>query len=259
MAKTLQFIPDLHLSYVGPHLNEGALPALFYFAVSQEDSLCLYPFNQPVAHLAALPMRIFSMTLPGHGPTLPVNEALKIWATEIAQGRNIIAEFVEKITLAVETLIHQGVLLQDRLAVAGLSRGAFIATHAAAKISHFRYLLGFAPLSSLAFAKEFSQIKDQPLTTSLDLRLLVDSLTDRQVRFYIGNVDTRVDTRLCFNFIEALAKRAADKQITSPQVELYITPSIGPLGHGTSKETFQLGAAWIAEKLGVNKPLAQEV
>ena len=64
------------------------------------------------------------------------------------------------------------------------------------------HVLGFAPLTQLSYAKEFSP---SPLVHSLSLTHLVDPLSDRNVRFYIGNHDTRVGTRNCFDVIDTLS------------------------------------------------------
>jgi esterase FrsA len=236
--------PSFEIAYTGPDLSAGPLPALFYFALSAQDSLRLDPFNQPVAYLSSLPMRIFSMTLPGHENQLPPTEALHVWAQEMARGHNFVADFAQKVKMAVEML--QDVLIADRIAVAGLSRGAFIATHAAAVTPQLRWILGFAPLTQLAFAKEFHGLQGDPTA----LMHLAPQLFDRQIRFYIGNLDTRVGTRKCFDFVEKVANAAFEANIRSPKVELIIGPSIGRDGHGTSKEVFHDGAQWIAEKLG---------
>jgi hypothetical protein len=246
----LDLHPHIEIAYIGPHHSSGPLPALFYFSLSATDSLCLDPFNQPVDYLSSLPMRIFSITLPGHENNLPPAHALTVWAKEIAKGSNAIGQFTQKIKFSIETLIDQNVLIPDRIAIAGLSRGAFIATHAAAAIPEFRWILGFAPLTDLSFAKEFEELHHDPLVQSLTLEHLSPLLVDRTLRYYIGNLDTRVSTRRCFNFVEKLSHTAFDQKIRSPQVELIIGPSIGRDGHGTSKEVFHDGAQWIAEKLG---------
>ena len=247
---TFEIHKNLEIAYVGPHLSTGPLPALFYFSLSMQDSLCLDPFNQPVTYLSSLPMRIFSMTLPGHENHLPPTQALHVWATAFANGHNPIGQFIAQVKLTIETLLHQGALIPDKIAIAGLSRGAFIAAHAAAAIPHFRWILGFAPLTKLSLAKEFKEISHHPLVESLNLENLADRLTDRPLRFYIGNLDVRVNTRHCFDFIEKLSQTAFAHQIRSPAAELIIGPSIGRDGHGTSKAVFHEGAQWIAEKLG---------
>lgn len=242
--------PNLQIAYTGPHLSFGPLPALFYFALSAQDSLCLDPFNQPAAYLSLLPMRVFSMTLPGHENNLPPTQALNVWAREIARGRNPIATFADQVQHAVEALLSEGVLIPEKMGIAGLSRGAFVAAQVAAKISQFRWILGFAPLIQPAYAKEFQEMVEQPLVQSLALEHLTSALFDRNLRFYIGNLDTRVSTKLCFDFVQKLALKAYENNIRSPQIELMISPSIGRDGHGTSKETFHQGAQWIAQKLG---------
>ena len=247
---TFNLHSDIEISYIGPDLSSGPLPALFYFALSAKDSLGLDPFNQPVSYLSALPMRIFSMTLPGHGNHLPATQALHFWAKEIGQGNNVITEWIKHIHFAVETLLHQKVLVKGRIAIAGLSRGAFIATHVASAIDDFQYILGFAPFTDLATIKEFQELQSNPIVKELILKNVAHRLIDRSLRYYIGNLDTRVETRRCFDFIETLSQTAYDHKVRSPQVELIISPSIGRDGHGTSKEVFHHGAQWIAQKLG---------
>jgi len=249
MISAFEISPDIEVFYTGPHISAGPLPTLFYFSLSAKESLCLDPFNQPVAYLSALPMRIFSITLPGHENNLPPTEALNVWAADIISGRNPIAEFIEKVKQTVEALENQGLLIPNRTAVSGLSRGAFIATHAAAVIPQFKWILGFAPLTKLAGAKEFQDLSHHPAVESLSLEYLASKLIDRTLRFYIGNLDTRVSTRNCFDFIETLSQTAFSNKIRSPSAELIISPSIGRDGHGTSQATFHEGAQWIAEKI----------
>lgn len=241
---------EIEAFYTGPDLSVGPLPTLFYFSLSAEDSLCLDPFNQPVAYLSNLPMRIFSMTLPGHENNLPPTEALNVWASDILSGHNAIREFIHKVKQTIDALESKGLLLPGRTAVAGLSRGAFIAAHAAALIPQFEWILGFAPLTKLSGAKEFQDFSHHPMVESLSLEHIANALVDRKLRFYIGNLDTRVNTRSCFDFIETLSQAAFVNKIRSPSVELIIGPSIGRDGHGTSPAVFRDGAQWVAEKIG---------
>jgi hypothetical protein len=247
---TLDQFSDLEVAYVGPHLSTGPLPALFYFSLSAKDSLLLDPFNQPVVYLSSLPMRIFSITLPGHENGLPPTKALDVWASAFAQGQNPIGDFVAKVKLVIDALLQQGAPIPDKMGVAGLSRGAFVAAHAAAYIPQFRWILGFAPLTKLSPTKEFQEKSSHSFVESLDLVHLTGKLFDRHLRFYIGNLDTRVSTRSCFDFIEKLSETAFANQVRSPAVELIVGPSIGKDGHGTSKAVFHDGAQWIAENLG---------
>ncbi|MBI2742568.1 MAG: prolyl oligopeptidase family serine peptidase [Chlamydiales bacterium] len=252
MVQSLTLENGLSLSYLGKDLGEGPLPALFYFALSGEESLMLDPYNQPAAFLANYPMRLFSMSLPFHGPGFSPVEALTFWAKRLAEGHNLIEEFVDQVKAAFEHLVNRGAILHDHVGVAGLSRGAFIACHVAAKIPQIDTILGFAPLVDLSSTKEFEEIAELPLIKSLRLESQVDALIGRSLRFYIGNLDTRVGTSRCFQFIEMLSKKSQERGVRSPRVELRINPSIGHQGHGTSKEIFEHGAAWMARKLGAS-------
>jgi esterase FrsA len=237
------------LSYLGPDLSEGPLPALFYFALSAEESLQVDPFNQPAAVLSHLRLRIFSIDLPAHGPEFSAVQAIGVWAAEFTLGRDPITPFLHKVQHQIEALAVKGAFTE--IAVMGLSRGAFIACHVAARLPEIRTILGFAPLTQLTFAKEFKEIKENPKAEALNASHLVDALANKTIRFYIGNLDKRVSTHRCFHFIETLCETAYHRKVRSPPIELILKPSIGHQGHGTSKEVFHEGAYWIADKLGV--------
>ncbi len=244
------FVDDIEVFYTGPSLSEGALPSLFYFALSAEDSLTLDPFNQPVEFLKPYPLRIFSLTLPGHENKADPTKAIDVWAQKIQSGETIIEEFVSKVERVVNYLREKNLLIDGKLGAMGLSRGGFIAAHVCAKIPSFKFLLGFAPLTKLTYAKEFHG-QDSDYADTLNLEHLCEKLFSLPMRFYIGNRDTRVSTSLCFQFIEKLSNTAFHHKIRSPKMELIISPSIGHQGHGTSKEIFEQGALWIGTHLGV--------
>lgn len=247
----LSVVPDVTLYHVGPALDHGPLPALFYFALSGPDSLTLDPYNQPIQFLHGEQIRSFSMDLPAHENNLPATEALKTWAEDYGRGFNCLEDFFEKFSLAIEFAIRQKLTLPEKICVAGLSRGGFIAAHIAARDERIRSILAFAPITKLRNAKEFASLREHPTLRALDLTELSDQLSKRHVRLYIGNRDTRVDTRSCFEFAMTLVEKAHEKRVRSPQVEFLMTPSIGQHGHGTSPETFRAGATWIKQCLGI--------
>jgi len=230
--------------FLGPSLKEGPLPAVFYFALSARDSLHLDPFNQPARFLSAYPLRVFSMTLPGHH--LDKAEALGDWAKEIKKGHNILETFSAQAVQVIEKLIAQNVIKRGKLGVAGLSRGGFIGCHVAAKTPLVSHILGFAPLTKLSHLKEFEGMDVAPL----ELSHLVPHLSNRHLRFYIGNHDTRVGTEHCFHFFSSLVEDAYRKKIRTSPLELIIGPSVGHQGHGTLPPVFRAGAQWLAEQLG---------
>src|SRR5579863_3267195 len=117
--------------FLGPPLDAGPLPAVFYFSLSAHDSLHLDPYNQPAIYLGSPGLRIFSVSLPGHD-TLPPTQALRFWAGEIRHGRDVIQAFVQEVTSYIRHLIDQQVVLPEKIGAMGLSRGVFIASHVAA-------------------------------------------------------------------------------------------------------------------------------
>ncbi len=243
--KTLQLASDCTLLYVGKDKKAGPLPALFYFALSAEDSLGKDPYNQLVSHLSFLPLRIFSLTLPAHEKGLPPEKALTTWAKAFAEGRDVLSPFFDRAHRALTSLIEENWIAPGRLAVAGLSRGAFVAAHLAARCPEVATLLGFAPLISLAKASEFSALATDPLVLALDLHQLAPDLYNRNIRFYSGNNDRRVGTEHAFSFINTLAQEAERHRIRSSPIELIIGTSVGYQGHGTPPARFQSGARYL--------------
>ncbi len=245
-CSALTVAPDITLYHVGPALDHGPLPALFYFALSGHDSLCTDPYNQIIQFLSGKFMRFFSLTLPAHEAGLPPTEALGTWAEEMAQGKDPLSPFLEQVLRAIHYAIQQELVLPDRISVAGLSRGGLIAAHIAARNPSIRTLLQFAPVTRLGHSKEFHAIEQHPIVQSFDLVPLVDRLCDRRVRIYIGNRDTRVSTRGAMDFVLALSEAAHKQHIRHAQIDLIVSPSIGHMGHGTPPEIFRQGAEWIS-------------
>jgi esterase FrsA len=235
--------PDITLYHTGPALDHGPLPSLFYFSLSGPDSLTLDPFNQPVQFLRGHMMRVFSMTLPAHENGLLATDAMATWAEELASGTNRIDPFLDAAQEALAFAVREQFADPSKLAIAGLSRGAFIAAHLAAREERFRFLLGFAPLTRLSRIREFAHLQNHPLVDALDLVQLAPLLASRHIRLYIGNEDTQVGTRECFDFAMALVEQKPGR---IAHVELIISPSIGRMGHGTPPEIFQQGATWLA-------------
>lgn len=205
------------MKFVGPPLETGPLPALIYFSLSETESLETPPFNTPVTNLEDKPLRIFSFTLPHH----------ENGARDISQWtEEVVTAFVHKVAAEVRALLPHITCLS----VAGLSRGACIACRLASLVPEIKFILGYAPMIQF-------------------LDNCIEPISDRSIRFYIGNNDTRVGTERVFAYIHALAKSADAKRIRTSPIELIMGPSIGRDGHGTSDATFQHGTDWLWEKL----------
>lgn len=247
MIEWITLTPDLHVAHIGPSLDLGPLPTVLYFALSAQESLALDPFNQPALFLANKGIRVFSLSLPDHGPDLNALDAIGTWARRVKSGEDPFSLFFNAISTAIDLFINKGWSVREQIGVMGLSRGGWVALHSLARSPIIHSAVGFAPLIELSKTQEFlrEQVK---INTSFDIPL--PPLFDRPIRLYIGNRDTRVGTRQCFDFTQRLVETSFTNSRRSAPVELIISPSIGHMGHGTSKEIFTDGALWLARKLG---------
>ncbi|MDR3624682.1 MAG: hypothetical protein P4L16_06040 [Chlamydiales bacterium] len=240
-------------SYTGPDLSLGPLPALFYFALSADVSLGVDPYNQLVQFSQKSDLRIFSCSLPCHTDDAKTfNRAMSDWATALDLGNDIISAFIHDLAMGVDFLITEGIVDPQKIAVAGLSRGALIATHLAAKDPRISTVLGFAPLTRLGSIREFEGLSNN-FHDLLDLRKLIPQLINKHIRFYIGNRDTRVSTLSCFEFVHELAEESYRNNIRSAPIELIISASCGRDGHGTLPHIFKDGSSWIKTQLALDK------
>lgn len=248
MIKVVENTP-IPLYYLGKDLNEGPLPAVVYLALSAEESLLTPPFNQAVSYLEQFPVRIFSVDLPFHGKGCESKEALIHWAHEFAQGKDLITHFLIQLEESLGHLLSRGSILNNNIALMGLSRGGFLINHLAARMPAVSTLLTFAPLTKITAGKDFEFLSLTPLLENLNLSHTTEAVCEKAQRIYIGNLDTRVSTDACYDWFRLLVKEAHAKGIRSPQIEMMIRPSIGHQGHGTSKESFEEGAAWLIQKI----------
>lgn len=251
LYSTFQGLNDLAIHHYGPPLEIGALPALFYFALSGEESLNLDPYNQPAHYFASEQTRVFSFTLPGHGAGFNNQTAMAFWLQALNNQPRYFEEFFEKVIENIHFLVERGFVTKEHLCVAGLSRGGWIATHLAAREPLLKTLVGFAPLTRLGALDEFHGRLNHPY----DLILLAERLVDCRIRFYIGNRDVRVGTLDCMDCILAFTEASYQKGNRSPTVELIVSQSIGHKGHGTSRTLFEDGANWMKEKVDLKREM----
>lgn len=245
--KNLQF-EDLNFSYFGPDLFWGPMPTVFYFTIDAHSSLSCDPFNQPIVPMMNHSMRVFSCDLPEHGAGLDPHTALARWADHYMKKESLIENFIQKLSRFLDHL-HQESIIDHRLGVMGLSRGAFIAAHLAHASKKVKHIVGFAPLTDLRKAKEF-----EPLSQSIELpkpiSMLENTFPECSVKFFIGNQDTRVSTHRALETVVTLCDKALEKGIKSPSIEAVVYPSVGHMGHGTPPQIFEEGSLHMIKKMG---------
>ena len=231
------------VSSVGKDPDVGPLPAFIYFALNGKDSLRLDPYNQPIQALLDLPIRSYSWDLPFHDDMSDPAYSLKLWNEAFSKGEDFITPFIDSCVEKIESLIEQGLVERNKICLAGLSRGGFIALHLAARLPFVKSVCAFAPLTNLNSLEDQSKFP-APLFKSLNLHKHLQELIHKKIRLYIGNLDERVNTDHAYELIRSLAKKAHEEKMRHFEYELLITPSIGHKGHGTTKEVFTQGALW---------------
>jgi pimeloyl-ACP methyl ester carboxylesterase len=254
VCKRVALNTPIPLFYTGQDLYpdpEKDLPCVIYLGLSAKESLCIDPFNQPVALLEKHSIRVFSVDLPFHGDDMPSIDGMKRWADHFLEGEyNLITTFLDDLEASLKLLFNH--IKPSKIAIMGLSRGGFLASHIAARMPEIHILLAFAPLTQIAKCKEFFSLEDHPFVQDISIESLTPKLYSKTIRSYIGNRDVRVGTSRCYSWTQSLVEEAFAHKIRSPKIELILRPSIGFQGHGTSKETFEEGALWIKEQLELN-------
>ena len=249
ILKQLNEKTALPLFYVGPDIEEGPLPSVLYLALSAEESLLKDPFNQPVLALQKFPIRVFSVDIPFHGKNFDSKKALAHWAQAFAQGDDVVSHFLLRLEETLSHLFSLKAVQHNNLAVMGLSRGGFLVNHLAARMQEITKIVTYSPLTQISAGKDFEFLSLCPILENLNLHHLAEHLCTKKQRIYIGNRDTRVGTDACYRWVRTLAEAAYEKNIRSPSIELTIRPSLGHQGHGTSKESFEEGAAWLIKQI----------
>lgn len=229
----------------GPSLELGKKKCIFYFAAGGVETLVDMPFATPVIPCIENDVRVFSLDIPFHGKTKNHNLAIQQWYEELLLGHDPLTTFFEDTTKSILQIVNNSRICSS-FGLMGLSRGAFIALHLAKRIEQSCPVVGFAPLIDLFGLEETKKLL---IKKELSLFHDVDLLCKKPIRLSIGNNDTRVGTKNAFLFLEKIVEKSVAQSVRSCQIELYIHPSIGHKGHGTSTETFYEGTQWLLSKL----------
>ena len=220
----------LTLYTIGPSLKVKAKTAL-YFSLSGQDSLMTPPFATPAILLAKKGYRVISVTLPAHSRSDWPRHIRPIWG----ETPSLLRDFFSQIEASLDEVKNQ---IIGHVPAIGLSRGAFVATHLAARLKIIDTVLGFAPLTFL---------EDAP---TLDLIHLANELKHTRIHYTIGHKDTLVDTSCVIRTVSAFINALNAKERQNSNITLSIVPSIGKDGHGTSGYTFEKGISWLTREKG---------
>jgi dienelactone hydrolase len=173
------------------------------------------------------------------------SDPLATWRTRMEAGEDIVGDFTAKCRGVFDYMIEQGYTDQKRIAVAGTSRGGFLAVHLAAVDPRVRCVVAFAPVTDLLALSEFHGMADESKVKSLALENIAEKVAGRPMWVCIGNNDERVGTDRAIAFTRSVV-HAAVKEKKPPSVELHVMTSVGHSVHPTAHDE---AAAWVAARM----------
>lgn len=234
LLRTLTLSSGDTISYLGPPIDVGPLPALLYFTMSHRDSLMQDPYNQVLIPLHGAPLRIFSWDLPYHPVGIDQNRGIKAWEEAEEKEGDFLAPFISHSLAVLKELSDREILIPGAVIASGLSRGAFAAFKLASASNLVSGVMAFAPLVHFY---------------SLTLEETVSALASKWVRGFIGFQDERVHTEKVVEFFGKLTLEARKDRSLKPDIQLTLYPSLGFKGHGTPEEIFVAGGQAILKRL----------
>lgn len=232
--RTLSLSSGAKVSFLGPPLDVGPLPALLYFTMSHKDSLLQDPYNQLLIPLHGAPIRIFSWDLPFHPPGIDQTAGLEAWKKARDSEEDFLSPFIDESVGYLEELKERDVLIPQAVIAAGLSRGAMAAFRLASATDLIDGVAAFAPLV------DFHGL-------SLENHSL--ALAKKWIRGFVSFHDEKVHTEKVVHFFQKIAGVAKKERGRKPDIELLLYPSIGYKGHGTPEEIFVAGGQALLKRL----------
>lgn len=233
--------------------DKPATPAPTVFVLAQEMKATLDDgyYNRIGQLLAAKGFLCVSLDLPCHGADVREGEqagGLTGWATRVKQDGNFVEPFTRRASRVVDHLIAEKFTDPKQIAVAGTSRGGFMALHTAAADERFRAAIAFAPVTHLPVLREFAGLEQHEATRSLSIMPLADKLAGRAVWTAIGNQDARVGTDECIAAMRAIVLASARKQ-PDPNFVVPVELRVFPIaGHGMYPTAHDDAAAWLLKQ-----------
>jgi len=224
---------------------------LLLFALAGADTLTTEPYCRVGRLLHGRRWNVASLDLPCHGadrragePAERIGWELDAWAARIATGENIVADFRQRVSDVVTHLIQEKLADPGRIAAAGISRGGFMAFHAAAGDPRIRAVAAFAPVTDLLALSEFAGQAADPLVRGLALANIAAALADRAIWISIGNHDERVNSQKAAAFALAAADASAARGLDA-NITLHLLPTPG---HTTQPEWHDDAAGWLQKE-----------
>jgi pimeloyl-ACP methyl ester carboxylesterase len=207
-----------------------------------QGTLSQDPYRLVGLRLHAQGWNVVSFDLPCHGADRRPGEPpeMKGWAARTRAGEDWIAPFAAKARCVLDYAVRKGLADPARLAVAGTSRGGFMALQLAVRLPDLRAAAAFATVTDLTALYEFDGLHELPRVQAWRLESNADALAGRPVWLIIGEQDERVGTDRTVSLARSLGDAAKAKGI-APAVCFTLANSIG---HRSFPEWHDLAADW---------------
>ncbi len=229
--------------FIRPGINRGNRQRKhthLFFTASWHDSLFHPVLGTFSKLLSSEGIDALSIDLPFHYKGGSYDESLKRWQDEARYSHLFIDSYIEQTANSLFDMEREGKIDLTNFSISGLSRGAYIAVCLIEKIQKTIPILLFAPMLDI----QGSMYKLSPSQIPNGSPLFMST----------GNNDTRIGTEKSVAFYQEYTKErqaALQKQGISTKpadTTLFIHPSIGFMGHGTTDETFLMASSWILSR-----------
>lgn len=223
-------------------------PLLLVFANDIEQTLGEAPYIQSGRILMDHGFICAALDLPGHGEDQQPGDdnTIKGWRTRMGNGDPVIPAFVARVSALMDHLVAEGRANPERIAAVGISRGGFMALHAAAADPRIRAVAAIGPISDLCIPFEFHGMERNPMVQSFSLIRQAPRLVDRSVWACIGNNDERNGTPGAVAAIMQIVEEAKARK-KQADVEMHVTSAPG---HNEDvAATHPLAADWIRRRI----------
>lgn len=215
-------------------------PTLFVFGGDMRSSLMGEDVNHLGRMLVPHGYLCVSVDMPCHGFDVRPGETggdLVHWKERVLKGENIVEVFDKHFSHVLDYLVSEKFTDPADVAVAGTSRGGFLAFHAAAADARVKQVVAFAPVTHLPALREFAGAEKDERVLALSPIHVADKLAGRPVWIVIGNSDARVSTSDCLELGLELVRKSKGKKNPIP-VEIRLVGTIDHRLHATPKTEY---------------------
>ncbi len=218
---------------------------LLTFAVDRVGTLSTRPYCLTAESFLAKGNRAASIDLPAHGERIDAyGGQIEGLRNAFVDGKDPFALLVEDGKAVIDECIRRGLAKPGRIAVAGTSRGGYMALRLLAADPRIVAGAGYAPVTDWRVLREFEADKAREDVAKLALPNFVNDLAGKHVFAAIGRQDARVGTAECETFVDALLEANKQLGVDAARVEFNLTDD---QGHSLSDAWYLRGREFLLD------------